>query len=150
LYTAGLILFCGLLCMSAFAAVIASTDDARLLAGLRGLGLPVVFVSVIALVLRYAQVLGPELARLRLARAARTIGAGGPGRLRSGANLLGVLFVRSFDRADRVGQAMAARGWTGQPRVLRPTPIRQTRWFEAAGFVFLAVAIRFGGAAFHG
>lgn len=109
-----------LLCVGAMALVWASTSEAGLLTGLRGVGLPASFVGVIGFMIRYLHVLRPELHRLTDARAERTIGPHGPGRLRSGANVLGALFLRAHDRAERVADAMAARCFTDPPRTLYP------------------------------
>jgi cobalt/nickel transport system permease protein len=115
--TAGVILCSALLCVGAFSLVAATTPQERVVEGLRGIGLPAALCGVIAFMLRYLHVLRPELNRLRDARDARTIGPAGPGPVRSGANLLGSLFVRSMDRAGRVADAMAARGYDGRFRV---------------------------------
>jgi cobalt/nickel transport system permease protein len=109
-----------LLCVGAMSLVWASTSEAGLLTGLRGVGLPAAFVGVIGFMIRYLHVLRPELHRLTDARAERTIGPHGPGKLRSGANVLGALFLRAHDRAERVADAMAARCFTDRPRMLHP------------------------------
>lgn len=106
------------LCVGAMSLVWASTSEWALLIGLRGVGLPTVFVSVMGFMLRYLHVLRPELHRLTDARAERTIGPHGPGKLRSGANVLGSLFLRAHDRAERVGDAIAARSFSKRPRSL--------------------------------
>jgi len=107
------------LCLGGVALVWASTRQALLLSGLRGLGVPAVFTEILGLMLRYLEVLRPELHRLTDARAARSIGPHGPGQVQSAANVVGTLFLRAYDRADRVAQAMAARGYTGRPWALR-------------------------------
>lgn len=101
------------LCVAAVALVWASTRQELLLQGLRGVGLPSIFVNVLAFMLRYLEVLRPELHRLTDARTARTISGRRPDRLRHSANLIGVLFLRAHDRAERVADAMVARGYTG-------------------------------------
>lgn len=127
------------LCVGAMSLVWASTSEGALLAGLRGVGLPATLVSVLGFMLRYLHVLRPELHRLTDARAGRTIGPHGPGMLRSGANVLGSLFLRAHDRADRVGDAMVARCFDGQPRLLL-----HFHWHVdelVAGAVFVAVIV---------
>ena len=142
LQTAGLV-FCGaLLCIGAFALLSATTPEERLLAGLRGIGVPAMLTGVMAVMLRYLHVLRPELARLRQARDARTIGSSGPGPVRSGANLLGSLFVRSFDRAERVADAMAARGYDGRHRIHQRQPVRPIDVIAAIGADGIIVLIR--------
>ena len=121
------------LCLGAVALVWASTPQEALLIGLRGVGAPGLLVGVLGFMLRYLEVLRPELHRLTDARAARTIGVGGPGRLRSGASVIGTLFLRAHDRAERVADAMVARGYTGRLRSL------QTPHFHGRDVVVLIV-----------
>jgi cobalt ECF transporter T component CbiQ len=128
-----------LLCVAAVCLVWATTPEADLIDGLRGVGLPPMFAGVVAFMLRYLHVLRPELHRLGDARAARTIGHANRMRVRSAANLLGALFLRAQERALHVADAMAARGYAGEPRVIRP---RRWRMRDTlAGGVFLSALI---------
>lgn len=131
-----------LLCVAGVALVWAGTSQEALLVGLRGVGVPGMFVGVLAFMLRYLEVLRPELHRLTDARAARTIGARGPGRLRSGANVLGALFLRAHDRAERVGDAMAARGYAGRLRPYDHSHLRATDVAVGLAFAALLLALR--------
>jgi cobalt/nickel transport system permease protein len=147
LHLAGVLFVSALLCVGALALVGATTPPERIFAGLRGIGLPATFVGVIGLMFRYLQVLPTEMHRLRDARDARAIGPAGPGRVRSGANLIGTLFLRSFDRAERVADAMAARGYGGQlrtypqPALSRADLIRGLAW---AGVIVLVRCVELG------
>jgi cobalt/nickel transport system permease protein len=150
LHLAGVVFVSALLCVGALALVGTTTPPERILGGLRGIGLPATLVGVIGLMFRYLQVLPSEMHRLRDARDARAIGPAGPGPVRSGANLIGTLFLRSFDRAERVADAMAARGYGGQlhpypqPALSRADLIRGLAW---AGVIVLVRCVEFG---FHG
>ncbi|MGD8450590.1 MAG: energy-coupling factor transporter transmembrane component T [Phycisphaerae bacterium] len=139
LYTAARVGSAAILCVGGVALVWASTGHEALLVGLRGVGLPAVMVGVLAFMLRYLEVLRPELHRLTDARAARTLGRGGPGPLRSGANVLGTLFIRAHDRAERVADAMVARGYTGELRRYQHSHLHRTD--IVAGFIFVAVVV---------
>jgi cobalt/nickel transport system permease protein len=51
------------------------------------------------------------------------------------AEIFGLVFIRSFDQAERVTGAMQARGYSGQYRALSPVPaIRMPEWI----FLFAA------------
>jgi cobalt/nickel transport system permease protein len=91
----------------------AVTPFHTVLAGLRGLSVPVMLVSTLQFMERYRHVLMEELHRMATARRARTFGRrGGLGwGLLTG--LIGMLFLRTLERAERVHGAMLARGWTG-------------------------------------
>ena len=85
----------------------------QLLHGLRGLGLPVLMVELLAFWQRYAHVLTEEWDRMRLARTARTLAHSRRREFGLLARSLGLLLVRSYERAERVHQAMLARGYRG-------------------------------------
>src|SRR4051794_20357268 len=94
------------------------TPFRKLLGALRRLGAPAVLVATLQFMYRYLYVLTDELERMAQARRARTfrrsarLGWG----LRTG--LIGVLFLRAFERGERVHAAMVARGWDGTLRTL--------------------------------
>ena len=106
--------------------LIATTPFYEILWGLRGLRVPRLLVSVVALMYRYLFVLGDEAGRLLRARAARAASLPGrrpPGILwqaRVAGNMVGVLFVRAIERSERVYAAMLARGYQGELRVAEP------------------------------
>lgn len=78
---------------------------------LRRMGVPALLVTTMALMHRYLFVLVDESDRMRRARACRTLapkrglGWGLP------ADVVGRLFVRASERAERIYLAMCARGW---------------------------------------
>lgn len=142
IWTAQRVAAAATLCVAGIALVWASTSEGALLYGLRGVGLPDLLVGVLGFMLRYLHVLRPELHRLTDARAARTIGPHGPGPVRSGANVLGTLFLRAHDRADRVADAMAARGFTGVRRPLHGSHWHAEEVVLGAGFAALVILLR--------
>jgi cobalt/nickel transport system permease protein len=89
----------------------ATTTFNEMLAVLRRVRVPAVLVTTLALMDRYLFVLVDETERMRRARFSRTLQ---PGRRRlwwTGASVVGQLFVRASERAERVYAAMLARGW---------------------------------------
>lgn len=94
------------------------TPFPRLLNGLRRLGTPPALVATLHFMYRYLHVLADELERMIRARRARTFRR--RGRLDWGllGGLVGVLFLRAFERGERVHAAMLARGWDGTLRSL--------------------------------
>ena len=142
LWTAQRVATAATLCVGAMALVWASTSESRLLAGLRGVALPATLVSVLGFMLRYLYVLRTELHRLTDARAVRAVGGHGPGRLRSGANVVGTLFLRAHDRAERVADAMVSRGFAGQRRDLYHYHWHGIEVATGAAFAGFIVALR--------
>ena len=88
------------------------TPFPKLLRALRKLGTPRVLVSTLQFMDRYRHVLLEELDRMAIARRARTFSRRAlPWSVLTG--LIGMLFLRTFERAERVHDAMIARGWQG-------------------------------------
>jgi cobalt/nickel transport system permease protein len=96
----------------------ATTPFPRLLRGLERLGVPRVMVMILSFMYRYIFVLVDEAMRLGRARESRNLGGGLLWRARTLGNMLGTLFLRSYERAERVYQAMLARGFDGEMRTL--------------------------------
>lgn len=94
------------------------TPFRSLLLAMRQLGVPGILVETLRFMYRYLFVLTDELDRMVKARRARTFRRSG--RLDWGllTGLIGVLFLRSFERGERVHAAMLARGWDGVYRSL--------------------------------
>jgi cobalt/nickel transport system permease protein len=96
-----------------------TTPFDRLLVAFRQLGMPRIFVALLAFTYRYIYVIFDELARMRTAQRARTFGRRGPwARWKSTAQLVAMLVIRSMNRTERVHNAMLARGWHGDVRTL--------------------------------
>lgn len=96
----------------------AVTPFPRLLDALARLRVPPVLVATLHFMYRYLHVLGEELDRMTKARRARSfrrVGAPDWGIL---SGLIGMLFLRSMERGERVHAAMLARGWDGTIRTL--------------------------------
>lgn len=73
---------------------------------------PRALLTTLALLHRYLHVLVDETRRMRLARAARTWRTDRRTAWRSLASVIAVLLVRSTARAERIEEAMRARGWS--------------------------------------
>lgn len=110
--------------LSAFATVLlmSTTSQPDLLAGLEALRFPRFLVQVMQFLYRYLLVLIEEATAMRAAASSRA-GKLGTREFRRAAAAAGVLFARSWGRANAIHQAMTARGFNGhipQFRVLRP------------------------------
>jgi cobalt/nickel transport system permease protein len=80
----------------------------------RALGMPNKLVNLFLLTTRYFQVIFGEYQRLRLAMTARGFKSSiSRHSMKSLGSLLGILLVRSFDRAERIHKAMLSRGYSG-------------------------------------
>jgi cobalt/nickel transport system permease protein len=94
------------------------TPFRALLVAMRRLGVPATLVATLQFMYRYLFVLTEELDRMVTARRARSFKRSG--RLDWGllTGLIGILFLRAFERGERVHAAMLSRGWDGTVRTL--------------------------------
>lgn len=109
---------------------------------LRDLRLPRILVAIISFMYRYLAVLGEEAGRMLRARAARSAGGTGGSlrwRARVTGQMVGTLFLRSYERSERIYAAMQARGFTGTVRHLAMRRIEPGAW-AVFGLVLAALA----------
>jgi len=96
-----------------------TTKLADLLKGLRQLRVPHVIVLILSFMYRYIFVLMDEMMRMKQARDSRNFGGSRLRQLRTIGNMIGTLFIRSYERGERVYGAMLARGFDGEVRTLQ-------------------------------
>jgi cobalt/nickel transport system permease protein len=115
--------------------LVATTQFPDLIHALEHLRLPRTLTTIIAFLFRYLFVLTNEVYRIlraREARSARVPDFPGGGNLRwrikTTGNMAGQLFTRSYDRSDRIYQAMISRGYAGHIRTLNPHQITKQDW----------------------
>lgn len=130
------------LTVSAALTLVACTGIHRLCAGLERLGLPTVLTLQVQLLYRYLFVIAGEGARMMRSIEIRSWGRRKL-RLRTYAALVGHLLLRAMDRAQRVYQAMASRGFEGRIRVLRPPRLRGRDLLFLAAWLAFFIAARF-------
>lgn len=126
-----------------------------LLLAMRALKVPRLLVAVFGLMWRYMFVLADEALRLMRARAARSGSSDQPGRQAGGSlawrarvtgGMAGNLFLRGFERSDRIYMAMLSRGYDGEVRAFAQPPLSQTSWLVLGGgllMCFLILALGF-------
>lgn len=123
-----------------------------LLLAMRAVKFPRLLVAIIGLMWRYLFVLADETLRLIRARASRSAETADVGRRTGGSiawrarvtgGMVGNLFLRSFDRSDRIYLAMISRGYDGEIRnfPLMPVPPLQRLVLIAFLFVFILLII---------
>ncbi len=113
----------------------ATTEVPQFLAGLDGLRLPSVVTAIAGFTVRYVDVIADDWTRMRIAMASRGHDPRWFTQIGPYARMIGAMFVRTYERGERVYLAMAARGYTGvMPPSLQPaTPAGQ--WAIAATLV---------------
>ncbi len=102
----------------------ATTPFLGLVRGMQSLGLPAILGSIVLLMYRYLFVLVDEAQRLMRARDARSAEMAdrkGPSvfwHARVAGRMIGTLFLRTYERSERIYLAMASRGFAGEIRTL--------------------------------
>jgi cobalt/nickel transport system permease protein len=94
------------------------TPFRTLLVAMGRLAMPTLIVSTLQFMERQIHILGDELRRMVQARRSRTFRRSGRLDFVRLTGLIGMLFLRSFERGERVHAAMLARGWDGTVRSL--------------------------------
>ncbi len=128
----------------------AVTQFPDLMHALHHLRVPALLVAIISFMYRYLFVLADEAIRLLRARESRSARPAAGGRLggtvwwraRVTGNMVGQLFVRSYERSERVYSAMLARGYRGQLLVMHPHRIARTDWGATAVFLLALLFIQ--------
>lgn len=94
----------------------ATTEPRDLLAGLERLRVPSQLVQIIGFMIRYLDVVTDEMRRMRIARESRGFSGRGVRAWPVYARTAGALFIRSYERGERVHLAMLSRGYSGRTR----------------------------------
>lgn len=95
--------------------VLATEKFTQVLQGLRELKMPEIFIKLLSFMYRYLFVLEDEFEKMQRSFAARRVTQGQKWlQIKSFANMLGVLFIRAFERSERIYLAMCARGLNGK------------------------------------
>lgn len=135
------------ICVQAATLLVFTTTFHDLLEGLARLHFPRLMIAIVSLMYRYLAVLTGEATRMMRARSARMAeiaDANRPGvrwRARVVGNMVGALFIRSYERSERVYVAMQSRGYTGHIAHLHDRPLRGSSWFLLG--LGLATAVAF-------
>ncbi len=122
LWAAWNILAKGSLGVLASVVLTATTPVADLIRGLQVLRVPNLFVAIASFMVRYAEVITGEMRRMKVARESRGHNPRWIWQIRAVAASAGTLFVRSFERGERVHLAMASRGYDGRMPIAFPYP----------------------------
>jgi cobalt/nickel transport system permease protein len=137
---AGATLLCkGTLGVAASLLLAATTEPRDVLAGLQRLRLPQQLVQIMAFMMRYLDVTSAEMQRMRVARESRCFDARGPRAWGVVARSAGALFIRAYERGERVHLAMVSRGYQGRLPSFSDAPARPADWSLAALLPVLAL-----------
>lgn len=148
----GSILLRSWLSVQAAILLVATTRFPDMIHAFEHLHVPAVLTTIVSFLYRYLFVLTDEVMRLLRARQSRSATVAG---LKSGRNVVwrarvtgnmaGQLFLRSYERSDRIYNAMLSRGYTGQLRTLNPHVMGSSDWTFAALSLIIILLLQLTG-----
>ncbi|CAM5387041.1 cobalt ECF transporter T component CbiQ [Streptomyces avidinii] len=122
--------------------LLASTTELRaLLLGLQRLKLPPLLVQIASFMIRYGDVISDEMRRMSIARRSRGFEASGIRHWGVLAKTAGALFIRSYERGERVYLAMVSRGYAGSMPVIDEVAATRAQWAYASVLPVTALAV---------
>ncbi|MEU2232666.1 MULTISPECIES: cobalt ECF transporter T component CbiQ [Streptomyces] len=122
--------------------LLASTTELRaLVLGLQRLKLPPLLVQIASFMIRYGDVITDEMRRMSVARRSRGFEAKGVRHWGVLAKSAGALFIRSYERGERVHLAMVSRGYSGTMPVIDEVTATRAQWAYAAALPLSALLI---------
>lgn len=122
--------------------LLASTTELRaLLLGLQRLKLPPLLVQIASFMIRYGDVITDEMRRMRIARESRGFEARDVRHWGVLAKSAGALFIRSYERGERVHLAMISRGYAGSMPVIDEVSADRAQWSYALALPVAALVV---------
>jgi cobalt/nickel transport system permease protein len=121
--------------------VAATTTMPEFLRGFEALHLPRTFTSTLSFMIRYTDVIADEMRRMRVARQSRGYDPRWLWQARAIGSAAGALFIRSYERGERVYLSMLSRGYAGTIPSVDGTPATAGVWAVALSLPAAATAI---------
>ncbi|MFI8303974.1 cobalt ECF transporter T component CbiQ [Streptomyces sp. NPDC085927] len=131
----------GTLGVAASVLLAATTELRELLLGLQRLRLPPLLVQIASFMIRYGDVVTDEMRRMSIARRSRGFEARGLRHWGVLAKSAGALFIRSYERGERVHLAMISRGYAGSMPVIDEVTVSRAQWSYALALPSAALVV---------
>jgi cobalt/nickel transport system permease protein len=132
--------------------LVATTRFPDIVHALEHLHVPSILTTIIAFLYRYMFVLADEVSRMMRARDSRSAAVAGrragrsvTWRARIAGHMAGQLFLRSYERSDRVYNAMLARGYTGHLQTINLHILRGVDYIVTAFVILFLVLLQLAG-----
>jgi len=119
----------------------ATTEPRAILMGAQRLRLPSLLVQIAMFMLRYLDVIVDEMRRMRVARESRGFEARNLRQIPVLARSAGALFIRSYERGERVHLAMLSRGYAGSMPIIHDMTASARQWGLALALPAIALAV---------
>jgi cobalt/nickel transport system permease protein len=109
----------------------ATTEVAAIIRGLRVLRVPALFVAIATFMIRYLELITDEVGRMRIGMIARGYDPKWITQARPIASSAGALFIRTYERGERIHAAMLGRGFTGEMPEFEQATVARSQWAAA-------------------
>jgi cobalt/nickel transport system permease protein len=119
----------------------ATTTTQDLLLGFQRLRMPELMVQIASFMIRYAEVITSDMRRMSIARQSRCFDATGPKHWKVLGQASGALFIRSYERGERVHLAMLSRGFSGKMPLVSSAPAVPAQWIGALALPAAALVV---------
>lgn len=123
----------------------ATTKFRDLVSAMQKLKFPIIFTSILGFVYRYIFLFIDKAEHLSIGRQARSFGNRPVLAIKGFGWMMLSLLLQSFERGERVYEAMCARGFTGSFMTMTEMKIKTGDLAFFAGFVIVIVAIKIAG-----
>lgn len=120
-----------------------TTPFDKLLKGLEQLKVPSLFITITAFMYRYLFVIADEALRMKRARDSRNFSGKWIGDSKTIGHMIATLFMRSYERAERVYVAMVSRGYDGNIKTLDVQKILTRDILFVGVTIILLLLVRF-------
>jgi cobalt/nickel transport system permease protein len=127
--------------VAASVVVASTTTMPELLQGFERLRVPRIFTSIASFMIRYLDVIADEMRRMRVARLSRGHDPRWLWQARAIGASAGALFIRSYERGERVYLAMTARGYAGRMPDVDGIATSRSEWLLALTVPAVALAV---------
>jgi cobalt/nickel transport system permease protein len=123
-----------------------TTEFTDLLKGFERLGVPRLFIIIVSFMYRYVFLIEDEIEKMSAAKRSRTVHPRRWTEMRTLSNMVGLLFIRSYERAESVYAAMRCRGYTGDIHTLHGLSFTKADRYFLSFFVVIVITIAKSGA----
>ena len=119
-----------------------TTRFTDLLKGFERMHFPKLIIMILSFMYRYIYLFTDELMRMKMAKDARSAGGGRWFHIKVLANMVGVFFIRAYERGERVYLAMCSRGFDGTVKTLNTFKLCARDTYFTFSFLAVLAAIR--------
>lgn len=132
----------GILSLLCLTMLTASTPFPQLLAALENMKFPKLITMILSFMYRYIFLIEDEAMKMWRAMKSRSTGGSRWLRLKAIANMIGILFIRSFERGETVYLAMCSRGFDGTLQRRYSFAVKKHDWAFLVNIVAALISIK--------